>query len=264
MRLLKIEWMKLRNYRAFWALTILYLVSLFAANFIAFRIQEKVYHSETGGSMAQVLVGTRPYEFPNVWHMTTYVSSFLLFIPGLLIILLVTNEYNFRTHRQNIIDGLSRNQFIGVKMMLVFAISVISTLMVSLTAIIFGLVHEAPFSTNNIQFIGYFFIQAISYGMFALLFAVLFKKAGLAIGLFFLYALVIENFIGGILNYLTKQYGRYLPLETTDSLIPLPMKQFVQKSMMPLPHYPSLLVVAALYLALYYFLVRRKFVHDDL
>lgn len=264
MRLLKIEWFKLRSYRAFWALTVLYLVSLFAANFIAYRIQEKVYQSETGGTMAQVLVGTRPYEFPNVWHMTTYVSSFLLFIPGLLIILLVTNEYTFRTHRQNIIDGLSRNQFIGVKMLLVLAISIISTMMVALTAMIFGWVHEAPFSFTNFQFIGYFFIQALSYGMFALLFAVLFKKAGLAIGLFFLYALVIENFIGGILNYLTKQYGRYLPLETTDSLIPLPMKQIVQKSMMPLPHYPSLLIVAALYLGLYYFCVQRKFVYDDL
>ncbi len=263
-RLIKIEWMKIRRYRTFWVLSILYLVSLFAANFIAYSIQENIYQNKQAGGMAEMLLGNRPYAFPMVWQMATYVSSFLLFIPGLLIILLVTNEYTFRTHRQNIIDGLSRQQFIGVKMLLVLLIAVASTLMVAVTATVFGFTHDAPFSITYIEFIGYFFIQALSYGMFALLLAVLFKRAGLALGIFFLYSLVIENFFGGILNFYTKTYGRYLPLESADNLIPLPMLKELQKTMVPPPHYVSLLIACAVYLMLYIFVVRRKFIYDDL
>ena len=263
-RLLHIEWLKIRKYRTFWALSILYLVSLFGVNFIAYRLQEKIYASNTGGTMAQVVVGSRPFEFPQVWQMSTYVSSFLLFIPGLLIILLITNEYTYRTHRQNIIDGLSRKQFIQVKMLLVLIIALVSTIMVTLTAISFGLLHPAPFSLENSRFIGYYLLQALSYGMFAMLLSVIFKRAGLTLGIFFLYALIIENFIGGVLNFFTKTAGRYLPLESTDSLIPLPMRKEIQKSVLPAPEYSSLLMVAALYLIFYIFFIQRKFVRDDL
>jgi hypothetical protein len=41
-RLLYIEWLKLKNYRTFWILGILYLISIFAVNYIGYRIQEEV------------------------------------------------------------------------------------------------------------------------------------------------------------------------------------------------------------------------------
>ncbi len=264
MHLLKIEWLKLKNYRTFWILSILYIISIFAANFVVYSIQEKIFKDKQAGGMAEVLLGPRPYSFPLTWSMTTYVSSFLLFIPGLLIILIITNEYNFRTHRQNIIDGLSRKQFINVKMMLVVIMAIISTLIVFLTATGFGLSYSQAFSIKQIEFIGYYFLQALSYGAFALLLGVLFKRAGLALGVFFLYSIVIENFIGGILNYFTKSYGRYLPLESVDNLIPFPLLKEMQKQMMAPLHYPSLLAAGVIYLGLYFFFTNRKFVTDDL
>jgi ABC-2 type transport system permease protein len=264
LHLLKIEWMKLKNYRTFWVLSILYLISIFAANFVVYSIQERIFRDKQAGGMAEMMLGPRPYSFPLNWQMTTYVSSFLLFIPGLLIIMIVTNEYNYRTHRQNIIDGLSRKQFISVKMVMTLIMAVLSTLIVFLTAVSFGLLQKEAFSTTNIQFVGYYFLQALSYGMFALLLGVIFKRAGLALGIFFLYSLVIENFMGGILNYFTKTYGRYLPLESVDSLIPFPLLKEMQGMVVQPIHYPSLLVTAAIYLFLYYFVSNRKFTTDDL
>ena len=40
----------------------------------------------------------------------------------------ISNEYTFKTHRQNIIDGWSRKQFITSKLMDVLIISLIVTL----------------------------------------------------------------------------------------------------------------------------------------
>src|SRR6476620_12789663 len=111
LHLLKIEWLKVKNYRTFWILGGLFLLSIFGINYIAFSIHEE----QSKSAMANAIMGS-PFNFPEVWHTITYMSSFLLFIPGLLMIISITNEFSFKTHRQNIIDGLSRTQFIHVKL----------------------------------------------------------------------------------------------------------------------------------------------------
>lgn len=262
--LLRIEWMKLKNYRTFWILFILYLVSMVGINLIAFRIQEKVYNEQVTKGAAQMLVGARPYEYPLVWQMTAYMSSFLLFMPGLMMIIFITNEYSYKTHRQNIIDGWSRQQFISVKLVQALLFAVVSTIMVILTTLLFGSFHEKPFSLEGSRFVGYFFIQALSYGLFAVFAAILFRRGGLAIGVFFLYSVVLENMIAGILNKYTDNVGRYLPLESTDNLIPLPIFKAVQNQLVKPQNYPALLTASAVYLILYVVLARTKFLKDDL
>ncbi|WP_315820883.1 hypothetical protein [Paraflavitalea speifideaquila] len=209
---LSIEWLKLKNYRTFWILSILYIVSIFGANYIVFRIQQAIYEEKQAKGMAEMIIGAPPFAFPQVWHMTTYISSFLLFLPGLLMIIFVTNEYSFKTHRQNVIDGWSRREFISLKLVMAVIGALISTIVVSITACIFGLTQGEPFSTEKMVYLFYFFIQALSYSLVALLFAILFKRGGLAIGIFFLYALVLENLIGGLMNRYLDYTGRYLPL----------------------------------------------------
>ena len=261
---LKIEWLKLKHYRTFWILMILYIISIFGANYIVFQIMKQIYADKMRKGMAEALMGTHPYDFPTAWQMTSYVSSFLLFIPGLLIIISITNEYAFKTHRQNIIDGWSRRQFISVKLMLTLLIAVLSTIVVFITALTFGLAGEKPFSIDGLQYIGYFFIQALSYSLVALLFSILFKRGGLAIGVFFLYALVLENLLSGLLNRYANNIGRYLPLESTDNLIPLPVFEKMQEQLIKPHNYTYLLIAALVYLILYYAGIKRKFVTDDL
>src|ERR1035437_1506482 len=176
-KLLNIEWMKIKSYRTFWVLSSLFAVSVFGINyFIYFTKQATVSDSK----QVNALIGS-PFDFPNVWHTVAYVSSFLLFFPGLLIVTSVSNEFSFKTHRQNIIDGWSRSQFINVKIFLVFIIAIFSTLLVFLAAILFGYLSGSTIGFEKIEFIGYFFIQCISYGMVALLLSVLIRRSGLAI-----------------------------------------------------------------------------------
>lgn len=261
---LQIEWMKLRPYRTFWILFGLYLVSIVGANYIAYRIQQSVYEAKEAKGMAEMLIGTPPYAFPNVWHMTSYVSSFLLFLPGLLLIISVTNEYTYKTHRQNIIDGWSRHQFITVKLMSALILAIASTVTVFLTALFFGFINREPFSADKMIYLFYFFIQALSYGMVALLFSLLFRRGGLAIGIFFLYALVLENVLAGLMNRYMNYTGRYLPLESTDNLVPLPIMENVQRQMMKPYNTTALFIFALIYLAAYFYFSYRKFETDDL
>jgi ABC-2 type transport system permease protein len=262
---LSIEWMKLKNYRTFWILGILYLVSIFGINYIVYRIQQNIYADKQAKGMAEMIIGSPPYAFPNVWQMTSYVSSFLLFLPGLLMIISVTNEYSFKTHRQNIIDGWSRREFITLKLFMAVIAAAASTLMVFFTATIFGFIEGGEsFSLEKTVYLFYFFIQALSYTLVALLFSVLFKRGGLAIGIFFLYAVVLENLLAGLLNRYANYSGRYLPLESTDNLIPLPLFQQVQKQLIRTPNFTALLIVAIVYIAAYFYFITRKFKTDDL
>lgn len=264
LRLLGIEWLKLRNYRTFWILSALYLISIFGINYIVYRIQENIYNAKQAKGMAEIVIGSRPYSFPIVWQMASFVSSFLLFLPGLLMIISITNEFSYKTHRQNIIDGWSRRDFISVKLVFALIIAVISTLMVFIAAMFFGYTSGSSFDAENIHFLGYFFIQTISYTMVALLFSLLFKRGALAIGVYFLYSLVLENLMAKPISHYFNDAGRFFPLESTDTLIPLPIFENIQRQVSNPPNFTVFLVVALVYLAIYVFLALRKFESDDL
>jgi hypothetical protein len=105
--------------------------------------------------------------------------------------------------------------------------------------------------------------------MLALLLSVLIKRSGLSIGLFFLYSFIIENFLGAMLNNMggtmrgANGPGDYLPLNTTDNLIPFPFfRNIVQIGTQPSIY--LLLGLSAVYLALYYFFSVRRFQTQDL
>lgn len=264
LELLKIEWLKIKNYRTFWILSALYLISLFGINYIVYRIQENIYNAKEAKGMAEMVIGSRPYSFPIVWQMTSFVSSFLLFLPGLLMIISITNEYSYKTHRQNIIDGWSRKEFISVKLVMALIVALISAVIVFLTAMTFGFISGSSLDFDKVHNVGYFFIQTLTYTLVAVLFAILFKRGALAIGVYFLYSLVLENIIAKPLNHYANDAGRFLPLESTDALIPLPVFESVQRQIIAEPNYSLLLLVAVAYIILFTFLSLRKFSRDDL
>ncbi|MFT3825225.1 MAG: ABC transporter permease [Chitinophagaceae bacterium] len=265
LHLLRIEWLKLKNYNTFWILSILYIVSIFGANFIAYHIQESIYEAKQAKGMAEMVLGNRPYAFPAVWQTAANVSGFVLFIPGLIMIILITNEYSFKTHRQNIIDGLTRKQFIMTKITIGFIGALISTIVVFLTAMIFGFASSSsPIDFENFYYIPLFLFQSTSYIMAATLIAILLKRGGLAIGVYFLYSVVLENVGAIILNHYFNYIGRYLPLETTDVLIPFPNIQRISNKFIPTPNYTAVFIFAVFYLAAYLFISIRKFKTSDL
>lgn len=258
LHLLKIEWLKIKSYRAFWVFSILYLASIFLLNYIGWSTQQRVLGQ--GPESGEL----NPYTFPKVWQTVAWMSSWLLYFPGMLMIMLMTNEFTFKTHRQNIIDGLSRQQFIGVKILLVVILAVITVILNFLTGLTFGYKSGTPFSTSGLEYIGYSFLQALLYMFFALLLAVLFRRSGLAIIIFILYGIIFEWLISATLTFNLKAapYSYFLPLQTSDVLIPVP---FGKQVFYPdTPAAGALIAGIAIYLFLYLFFTRKKFVTDDL
>ena len=260
LHLLKVEWLKIKNYKAFWVLFILYLISIFTINYIGWYIEQRTI---AAAPTAQVIIGN-PYAFPNVWQTVGWFSSWLLYFPGMIIIMLMVNEFNFKTHRQNIIDGWSRGQFLGVKIAFAVLLALLITVINIITAIFFGSISSGDFSSEGMENIGYIFLQAIAYIFFALMLAVLFRRSGLAIIIFFLYGLIFEWVITALAtyNFHWAPYSYFLPLQASDVLIPIP---FGNKVIYPdRPAVSILILVIAIYIFLYVFFARKRFLQDDL
>ncbi len=259
--LLKIEWLKVKSYKAFWIFSILYSFAILGINYTGYYVNELTLQSLP---QSQLLLGT-PYAFPKVWQTVGWMSSWLLYFPGILFIMLLTNEFNFKTHRQNIIDGWARKQFVTVKFVFAILFSVVATFFNVLVALLFGsLTTGSSFSFQGIENVGYIFIQTVAYITFAMFLGVLFRKSGAAIAVFFLYGLIFEWLITVLLNFqmhLTP-VGYFLPLQVTDVMLPIPFgNKIIYKDA---PDVWILVIASVAYICGYYFFALKKFTTEDL
>ncbi|MBR2648129.1 MAG: ABC transporter permease [Sediminibacterium sp.] len=223
--LVTIEWLKIKKYPAFWWMLIIVLLTYPGINIMFYYVYEKVITGkEMANNIAKLLLGN-PFVFPEVWQTVAYFSSFFVLLPAILVIMLVTNEYNYKTHRQNIIDGWSRNEFLLSKLIDVAIISFIATLVFTLVAVTFGIF----LNTNSLNrwaeqltVIPLFFIQTFAQLSIAFLLAYLIKKAFLALGVFLFYYLIVENILVAYLRFKKIMIGRFLPFEVSDRILVAP------------------------------------------
>ena len=192
-------------------------------------------------------------------------SSWLLYFPGILFIMLLTNEFNFKTHRQNIIDGWTRKEFIDVKFVFAILFSIVATVFNFLVALLFGLVTTGShFSFTGMENVGYIFIQTTAYITFAMFLAILFRKSGAAIAVFFLYGLIFEWLLTVLINFKINltPVGYFLPLQVTDVMLPIPFgNKVIYKGA---PDTWILAIASIAYISVYYFFAVKKFAKEDL
>jgi ABC-type transport system involved in multi-copper enzyme maturation permease subunit len=224
--------------------------------------------------LAKMLLGN-PFAFPETWHTVAYISSFFVILPSILVIMLVTNEYQYKTQRQNIIDGWTRRQFMTSKLMDVLIVSGITTILYTLVAIGFS-IYASTFDTTKIwdqsYYIGLFFLQTFAQLTIAFLLGYLIKKAFIALGIFLFYYLIVENIATGYLKIKATKIGgdigRYLPFEISDRMIVAPafigrfgkdIKTAYEKSLSEVPSQIalSLLLTTAIW-AFCFFMHRKK------
>jgi ABC-2 type transport system permease protein len=257
--LLKIEWMKIRNYRTFWILFVLFIISVFGINLIVFKVKQAI---DDADPMLKALTGG-PFGFPDVWKTVGWLTGWLLYFPGFIMIFLVSNEFTFKTHRQNIIDGWSRNQFVSVKLVMALILALVCTLLMVLASLVFGISSGSGFSGGNLEYIFYFFLNSYIYMLFAFVLALFLRKAALSVGIFFIYALIFDNLLASFINARTHSpTGSYIaPLQVADDLFPIP---FIDKILPNRPEKYVLLAICAVWIVLYNYLSLRKFEKEDL
>lgn len=271
--LLKIEWMKLKDYTVFKVLSMFFVLGVVLVNYIVYTVNKNVISNVNGTA----IVGSfSPYNFSNTWESTSYASGYLLILPVLLLIIIFTNEYTFKTSRQNIIDGISRPDFIKTKLVMALLAAVFCTVTVILTAFVFGIFSGTDFSLNKFSHVGFFFLKAISYFVLAIFISVLVKRTGFALGIFFIY-MGAENIVSQLLEVWSMKLkkvnnldfgnmGDYLPMNASDGLLSFPDNPIksLAKSQMPTDYFWVVLGLAIGYLVLFTWLSYKKFTKADL
>jgi len=223
--LLRTEWLKMRKYKAFWWIISITIISYPAINYMFYNIFLEITKDDAKyGQLLKMALGN-PFSFPESWHTAAYFSSWFVFIPAVVVVMLISNEYTYRTHRQNIIDGWSRSQFITSKMFDVLIISLIITLLYAVTAYISGTLNQERLITHTwdqAYYIGLFALQTFAQLSIAFLLGFLIRKSFLVLGIFFFYFLA-ENFtVLYLRNEVETPIADYLPFEISDRMIPPP------------------------------------------
>lgn len=224
LQLLKIEWLKIKSYPAFWWIMGITGLSYIAASYAMVGFYHQLSNNPQMGKTTQMLLGN-PFAFNEVWHTIAYISSLFIIIPSLVVVMLITNEYTFKTHRQNVIEGWSRNQFLTGKLLDIAVVSLLITLIYIGTCLVIGGNNTAAkdiAGNSKTYFIGYFFLQTFSQLSIAFVIGFIVRKSFIALGIFIFSIAILEP----MLTWLSSKYdlviGHFLPFEISDRMIPPP------------------------------------------
>jgi ABC-type transport system involved in multi-copper enzyme maturation permease subunit len=232
-RLLSIELQKIWKNRASRILTITYFVlltflSLLAA--IKFDIGPINIHLAEQGI----------FNFPFIWHFNTYFAALLKIFLAVVIVSMMANEYSYGTLKQNLIDGMSKREFVISKFLTVVLFAFISTFFVFIVSLLLGLIfsdfNEVGIIFSEMEYLLAYFIKLTGFFSFCLFLGILIKKSAFALGFLFIWN-IIEGIIIGILNFKifpntdnAHSITQFLPLESMSNLLiePITRLNFVQ------------------------------------
>ncbi len=177
-RLLNIELHKIKHNRASKVLIITYFILLTSISLIAtikFDIGPIKFHLAEQGI----------FNFPYIWHFTTFIAALFKLFLLLVIVSMISNEYSNKTLKQNLIDGLSKKEFILSKFYTVVLFAFISTIFVFVTSLILGLIYsdynEFSIIFSDLEYLLAFFIKLVGFFSFGLFLGMLIKRSAFAV-----------------------------------------------------------------------------------
>jgi len=227
LQIARTEWLKIQKYRAFWWVMAITALTYPGINYMSLALYNQARDGDDQRrNLVKMLIGN-PFSFPETWHTTAYFSSLFIFIPAIVIIMLITNEYTYRTNRQNIIEGWSRKDFMIAKLMDVIILSALVTLLYAVVALSIGLSNtpddKADTKWQQVYYIGLFALQSFSQLSLAFLTGFLLRKSFIALSVFSFYFIIAEPVAVKILKYkYHNEIGRFFPREISDRLLPVP------------------------------------------
>lgn len=186
-RLLSIEFQKIWKNRASRILTIGYFVILSFIAMIAsikFDIGNfKIHFAEMG-----------IFNFPFIWHFNTWIASVLKFFLAIVIVSMIANEYSYGTLKQNLIDGMSKKEFILSKFLTILALSFFSTVFIFVLSLVLGYsfssYNELGIVFSDLDYLLAYFVNLVGFFSLCLFLAVLIKRSAFALGFLFIWFLV--------------------------------------------------------------------------
>ncbi|WP_264553839.1 ABC transporter permease [Flavobacterium sp. N2038] len=221
-RLISIELQKIWKNKASRILTLTYFILL---SFIALIASIKFDIGPFKFHLAEMGI----FNFPFIWHFNTYVAAWLKFFLAIVIVSMMANEYSYGTLKQNLIDGLSKKEFILSKFLTVTLFAFASTVFVFVMSLLLGLCFssytEFGIIFSDLDYLLAFFVKLTGFFSFCLFLGILVKRSAFALG-FLLVWNIFEGIIRGVLAFkifpdsnTDELITQFLPLESMSNLI---------------------------------------------
>lgn len=228
LRLLNIELHKLRYNRAAKVISIIYFVLL---TFIALIASIEFNFGEFHFRLADQGI----FNFPYIWHFNTYIAAILKLFLAIVIVSMMSNEYSYRTLKQNLIDGLSKKEFVLSKFLTVLLFSAVSTLFIFIVSFILGMAFsdykEIGIIFSGLQYVGAYFLKLVAFFSFCLFLGVLVKRSAFALGFLIVWQ-IFEMLVYGILKWkvfketdIADNIATVFPLNAMSNLIKEPFSR---------------------------------------
>lgn len=221
-KLLNIEWHKIKSYSVFWVIFATTIILFLTASILSATPDFKINIFFGAGFETRNL-----FKFPYVWTTFAWVAGLFSHLFALLIIILTGNEFNFRMMRQQLIFGTERVQLFFSKVMLILAIPVIISFLLIALSLIFGFSFSTNPSVSDIWgysfFVVNYYVQAVVFMSFALMIVLLVRSTGLSIILYLVF-LFFESLMRLFFRFYLKLVDVIFvfPMKSTSSLTPYP------------------------------------------
>lgn len=227
-RLLSIEFQKIWKNKASRVLTLTYFILL---SFIALIASIKFEI----GSFRLHLAEMGIFNFPYIWHFNTYIGDYFKFFLAIVIVSMMANEYTYGTLKQNLIDGMSKKEFIQSKFLTVVVLALASTVFIFVMSLILGYSFssytEPGIVFSDMEYLLAFFVKLTGFFAFCLFLGILVKRSAFALG-FLLAFYIVEGIIYGLLRWqvfndseTTDRIMSFFPLTALSNLIVEPISR---------------------------------------
>src|SRR5260221_4756009 len=244
LHLLKIDLKKMTSYRTFWVVCSLYFVTLAFTTASGMEVL-KWLASLIEGFGQQININRIPlYHFPDVWQNLVWISGLFKIVLAIMVVISITNEYQYRTIRQNIIDGMSRWQFLYSKILTNALLSSMSVAIVFFIGLITGMIYSPEIIWSDVftdlEFFPAYFLEVFAFLSYALLLGILVQRSGLTIILLLL-SFFIEWIMRLNLPDQTDSLKQFFPMLAIHNLVPFPFERY---ALQQIQDYVSILAVA--------------------
>jgi ABC-2 type transport system permease protein len=229
LHLLRIDLKKLTSYRTFWVVCGLYFLTLGFGTASGMEFLKWLARTfEQFGN--ELNIQRIPlYHFPDVWLNLIWISGLLKVLLGIMVVISVTNEFSYRTVRQNIIDGLSRWQFLLSKMLTNVLLSLMSVMMIFVIGLVTGMIYSPSISIDaivtDLEFFPAYFLEIFFFLSYALLLSILVQRSGLTIILLLL-SQMVESIIKANIDDQLPGIIPFFPMQSIWNLIPFPFPRY--------------------------------------
>jgi ABC-2 type transport system permease protein len=247
LHLLQIDLKKMTNYRTFWVIAGLYfgVMGFGAASGMEFLKWLKRTFEDFGGD---VNINRIPlYHFPDVWLNMIWCAGLLKIVVAVLVVVSVTNEYTYRTLRQNIIDGLSRSQFLFSKIYTNVLLSLISVVLIFVIGLVTGLIYSPDISFSkvitDVEFFPLYFLEVFMFLSYALMLGLLIQRAGLTIIVLLLSHAIEAIFSANVVEDFVPALVPFLPMRSIWNMIEWPFPRYAFQEIKDYVDYKSVMIV---------------------